>query len=62
MEFVYLCGAFMGKPLVVQMGGCWSCFCCPSSAAFWMERFKDLLEAFPASSNFPRHVVLWISL
>ena len=60
---LYICqSAFMRKPLVVQMLGCWFCFRCPSSAAFWTERFKVLLEAFPSSSNFPRRMLLRISL
>lgn len=56
---LYICpSAFMRKPSAVQMPGCWFCFRCPSSAAFWTERFKVLLEAFPSSSNFPRLVIM----
>lgn len=60
---LYICqSAFLRKPLAVQMPGCWFCFLCPSSAAFWLERFKVLLEAFLSSSNFPRRMLLRISL
>lgn len=46
----------------LRMPGCRFCFHCPSSAAFWMERLKVLLEAFPLPGNSPRCILLWISL